>query len=65
MPLNNILKNKILMYRDPWNLSDETINKWPYWLFEENIKIINSLNEEGDSINLADPNLQGPLQNYT
>lgn len=53
------------MYRDPWNLSDETINKWPYWLFEENIKIINSLNEEGDSINLADPNLQGPLQNYT
>jgi hypothetical protein len=53
------------MYRDPWNLSDETINKWPYWLFEENIKIINSLEEENiNVVNLANPNLQGPLRDY-
>jgi len=66
MPLNYILKNKILMYKQPWNLTDETINKWPYWLFEENIKIINSLQEENNEVlSLANPNLKGPLKNYT
>ena len=53
------------MYKSPWNLSDETINKWPYWLFEENIKIINSLNEENTTLfDITNPNLKGPLRNY-
>jgi hypothetical protein len=47
------------MYKAPWNLNDQTINKWPYWLFEENIKLINGLNETSSTnqeiINLADP----------
>lgn len=51
------------MYKDPWNLSDATINNWAYWLFEENIKLINSVtSKKGKGIDLADPNLTGPLQ---
>ena len=40
MPLTFILKNKLLLQKN-FHLQEESINKWPYWLFEENIKIEN------------------------
>lgn len=49
-------------YQYPFSLNDETINKWPFWLFEENIKLTNQQNAENTTtVNLADPNLKGPL----
>ena len=51
------------MYRDPYNLTDETIDNWSYWLFEENIKLINVSNSEKTStVSLSNPDLTGPLQ---
>jgi hypothetical protein len=43
--LTNLLKNKALLYKN-YNIGDPTINPWPYWQLEENIKIINKMNEE-------------------
>jgi len=45
--LRDLLKNKIQLYKH-YNIGDDTINSWPFWMFEENIKIINELNEEED-----------------
>lgn len=45
MPLTFILKNKLLLQKN-FHLQEESINKWPYWLFEENIKIVNEIIEE-------------------
>ncbi len=45
MPLRSLLKNKIQLYKN-YNIGDETIDNWPFWMFEENISIINELNEE-------------------
>lgn len=45
MPLRSLLKNKILLYKN-YNIGDDTIDNWPFWMFEENISIINELNEE-------------------
>lgn len=45
MPLRSIIKNKILLYKN-YHIGDDTIDNWAFWLFEENIKLINELNEE-------------------
>ena len=45
MPLTFILKNKLLLQKN-FHLQEESMNKWPYWLFEENIKIVNEIIEE-------------------
>lgn len=45
MPLKNILKNKALLYKH-YNLQDSTIDNWPYWMFEENIKIVNEIADD-------------------
>lgn len=45
--LRDLLKNKILLYKH-YNLNDQTIYDWPFWMFEENIKIINEINDEED-----------------
>ena len=47
MRLRDLLKNKILLYKH-YNLNDDTIYGWPFWMFEENIKIINEINDEED-----------------
>jgi len=45
MPLRDLLKSKILLYKN-YNLGDDTIDNWPFWMFEENISIINELQED-------------------
>jgi len=45
MPLKGLLKNKLLLQRQ-WNLQESAIDSWPYWLLEENIKIVNEITEE-------------------
>jgi hypothetical protein len=43
--LRPLLKNKLLIQKH-WHVNEFCIDSWPFWLFEENIKIINELNEE-------------------
>lgn len=38
--LISLLKVRTQLYKH-YNLTDETIDNWPYWQFEEMIKIIN------------------------
>jgi hypothetical protein len=45
--LNMLLKNKLQLYKN-YHIGDSTIDNWPYWILEENIKLINVLNEEED-----------------
>jgi hypothetical protein len=44
----HILKNKLLLQKH-WKLQEWAIDNWPYWLLEENIKVVNELSEEEDS----------------
>ena len=45
MPLKSILKNKILLQKHS-HLQECSIDKWPYFILEENIKILNEITEE-------------------
>ncbi len=47
MPLRHISKNKILLQKH-FNLQEPSIDKWPFWMLEENVKIINEIIEEED-----------------
>ena len=42
MPLKPLLKNKLLLQKH-YHVSEFSIDEWPFWLLEENIKIINEL----------------------
>jgi hypothetical protein len=43
--LNNLLKNKLLLQKN-YHLQEWAIDNWPFWVLEENIKIVNELTEE-------------------
>lgn len=43
-PLTDLLKNKLLLQKH-YHLQEISIDSWPFWMFEENIKISNSLSE--------------------
>jgi hypothetical protein len=43
--LNSLLKNKLLLQKN-YHLQESAINDWPFWMLEENIKIVNELTEE-------------------
>ena len=45
MPLRSILKNKLLLQKH-YHLQECSIDTWPYWMFEENIKIVNEITDE-------------------
>jgi len=45
MPLTSILKNKLLLQKH-YNCQEISMNTWPFWMFEENIKLVNQLIEE-------------------
>lgn len=45
MPLKHILKNKLLLQKH-FNLQEISIDDWPFWMFEENIKIANEIIDE-------------------
>ena len=48
MPLRHILKNKILLQKH-FNLQEISIDSWPFWMFEENIQIVNEIIEEEET----------------
>ncbi len=45
MPLKGILKNKLLLQKQ-YHLQESAIDSWPYWMLEENIKIVNEITDE-------------------
>lgn len=45
MPLTSILKNKLILQKH-YHLQEISIDDWPFWMLEENIKIVNELTEE-------------------
>ena len=45
MPLISILKNKLLLQKH-YNCQEISMDTWPFWMFEENIKLVNQLIEE-------------------
>lgn len=47
MPLKPLLKNKLLLQKH-FHVNEFCIDEWPYWMFEENIKIVNEIVEEED-----------------
>ncbi len=48
MPLTHILKNKLLLQKH-FNTQEVSMDEWPYWQFEENIKLVNEIIEEEES----------------
>lgn len=43
--LTNLLKNKLLIQKN-FHTQESSMDEWPFWMFEENIKIINQINQE-------------------
>jgi hypothetical protein len=43
--LTSLLKNKLLLQKN-YHLQEWAIDEWPFWMLEENIKIVNELTEE-------------------
>ena len=48
MPLKHILKNKLLLQKH-FHTQEIAMDEWPFWMFEENIKLVNEIVEEEDS----------------
>lgn len=45
MPLRPLLKNKLLLQKH-YHVNEISLDEWPYWMFEENISIVNELTDE-------------------
>lgn len=45
--LTSLLKSKLLLQKN-YHLQESAIDCWPFWMLEENIKIVNELTEEED-----------------
>jgi len=45
--LTNLLKNKLLLQKN-FHTHEPSMDNWPFWMFEENIKIVNQIFEEED-----------------
>ena len=45
MPLRPLLKNKLLLQKH-YHVNEFCIDEWPFWMLEENIKIVNELTDE-------------------
>jgi hypothetical protein len=48
MPLRPLLKNKLMLQKH-FNLQEVSIDKWPFWMLEENISIVNEIVEEEEN----------------
>jgi len=48
MPLKHILKNKLLLQKH-FHTQEYAMDEWPFWMFEENIKLVNEIVEEEDN----------------
>jgi hypothetical protein len=45
MPLKHILKNKLLLQKH-FHTQEWAMDNWPFWMFEENIKLVNEIIED-------------------
>jgi hypothetical protein len=43
--LTSLLKNKLLLQKN-YHTQEAAMDEWPFWMLEENIKIVNQLTEE-------------------
>ena len=57
MPLKSLLKNKLLLQKH-YNLQESSMDFWPFWMLEENIKIINELADEEEKKSKKDEETQ-------
>lgn len=57
MPLTSILKNKLLLQKH-YNCQEVSMNAWPFWMFEENIKLVNQLISEEEKQRKTDEDKQ-------
>jgi hypothetical protein len=48
MPLKHILKNKLMLQKH-FHTQEAAMDEWPFWMFEENIKLVNEIVEEEDT----------------
>jgi hypothetical protein len=48
MPLKHILKNKLLLQKH-FHTQEASMDEWPFWMFEENIKMVNEIVEEEET----------------
>jgi len=48
MPLKSLLKNKLLLQKH-YHTQEDAMDNWPFWQFEENIKIINELTDDEEA----------------
>ena len=46
MPLTSLLKNKVQIAKNYPGFSEQDMDNWPFFIFEEYIKIINDLHKE-------------------
>jgi hypothetical protein len=44
-PLTSLLKNKLVLQKN-YHLQEVSIDKWPFWMLEENINLVNEMTEE-------------------
>ena len=45
MPLRALLKNKLLLQKH-YHVNEFAINDWPFWMLEENVKLVNEIIDE-------------------
>ena len=48
MPLKHILKNKLQLQKH-FHTQEVAMDEWPFWMFEENIKLVNEIIEEEET----------------
>ena len=57
MPLKHILKNKLLLQKH-FHLQEWAMDQWPFWMFEENINLVNEIQEEEETKRKKDEEAQ-------
>lgn len=57
MPLTPLLKNKLLLQKN-YHVNEISIDSWPFWMFEENIKIVNEISDEEEKQRKSDEESQ-------
>jgi hypothetical protein len=48
MPLKHILKNKLLLQKH-FHLQEISMDEWPFWMLEENVKLVNEIIAEEET----------------
>ena len=57
MPLKHLLKNKLLLQKH-FHTQEWAMDNWPFWMYEENIKLVNEIIDEEDKQRKQDEDSQ-------